>query len=226
MAGNGREDETRERLIEAAGEIFSSKGYQAATVREITKAAKANLAAIHYHFGSKDRLYQAVLEHAHREAARRFPPDPGLPAGTDPAVRLYAFVRASLLRLEDKQHHAWLGRLMAREMAEPSSNLAVVVDRCLAPTDRVLREIVGELLGPEADPLTVACHCRSIVGQCRHFVLDAPLISRLYPDCDPGQGGVTAVALHIVRFSLAALGHPEARTFVPPLSESVRGDVS
>ncbi|HCR12161.1 MAG TPA: DUF1956 domain-containing protein, partial [Desulfovibrio sp.] len=55
MTGNGREDETRRRLLDAAGEIFSSKGYQAATVREITKLAKANLAAIHYHFGSKDR---------------------------------------------------------------------------------------------------------------------------------------------------------------------------
>lgn len=226
MAGNGREDETRMRLIEAAGEIFSCKGYQAATVREITKAAKANLAAIHYHFGSKDRLYQAVLEHAHREAGRRFPPELGLPPDADAKTRLFAYVRALLLRLEDKSRHAWLNRLMAREMAEPSQNLTVVVERCLAPASVSLRAIVAELLGPEADALTVARHCQSIVGQCRHFVLDGPVLARLYPDCDPSQGGVDDVALHIVRFSLAGLGCADAREFDPPMLEPVCGDAS
>lgn len=226
MTGNSREDETRMRLLDAAGEVFSSKGYQAATVREITKLAKANLAAIHYHFGSKDRLYQAVLEHAHREAGRRFPPDLGLLPGADAKARLYAYVRALLLRLEDKGRHAWLSRLMAREMAEPSQNLTLVVERCLSPASQVLRSIVAELLGPDADPLAVARHSQSIVGQCRHFVMDRPMLSRLYPDCDPGQGGVDAVALHIVRFSLAALGCADGRDYQPPNLASESGDAS
>ncbi|MEA4854975.1 CerR family C-terminal domain-containing protein [Solidesulfovibrio sp.] len=224
MTGNGREDETRVRLLDAAGEIFSCKGYQAATVREITKVAKANLAAIHYHFGSKDRLYQAVLEHAHREACRRFPPDMGLPPGADAKARLYAYVRALLLRLRDKSRHAWLNRLMAREMAEPSPNLSLVVERCLAPSSAVLRDIVAELLGPGAEPVAVARHAQSVVGQCRHFVLDGPVLERLYPDCDPRQGGVEEIARHIVRFSLAAFGCPGARDFVPPILEPVCGD--
>ncbi|WP_428566385.1 MAG: CerR family C-terminal domain-containing protein [Solidesulfovibrio sp. DCME] len=225
MTGNGREDETRVRLLEAAGEIFSCKGYQAATVREITKLAKANLAAIHYHFGSKDRLYQAVLEHAHREASRRFPPDLGLAPGADAKARLYAYVRALLLRLREKSRHNWLSRLMAREMAEPSPNLSLVVERCLAPASTVLRAIVAELLGPGATPLAVARHAQSVVGQCRHFVLDGPLLARLYPDCDPCQGGVDDIALHVVRFSLAALGCPDARDFVPPIFDPVCGEV-
>ena len=106
MTNSGREDETRARLLDAAGEIFSCKGFHAATVREITKTARANVAAIHYHFGSKDRLYQGVLEYAHREAGRRFPPDLGLLPGADAKARLYAYVRALLLRLEDKGRHA------------------------------------------------------------------------------------------------------------------------
>ncbi len=224
MAGNGREDETRMRLLEAAGEIFSCKGYQAATVREITRSARANLAAVHYHFGSKDRLYQAVLEQAHREASRRFPPDLGLPPGSDTRARLYAYVRALLLRLEDKSRHAWLTRLMAREMAEPSPNLTLVVERCLAPASAVLRSIVADLLGPGAQPLEVARFSQSIVGQCRHFVLDRQVLSRLHPDCDPCQGGVEAVALHVVRFSLAALGCADARDYVPPILASECGD--
>ncbi len=220
MAGNGREDETRTRLLEAAGEIFSCKGYQAATVREITKLARANLAAIHYHFGSKDRLYQAVLEHAYREANRLYPPDMGLSPDADVRTRLYAYVRSLLLRLTDQGRHAWLTRLMAREMADPSANLAQVVERCLAPANATLHAIVAELLGPAGDDaLTVARVAQSIVGQCRHFILDAPVLSRLYPDSDPGQGGVDALALHVTRFSLAALGCSDARDFAPPRLE-------
>ncbi|MFU2208806.1 CerR family C-terminal domain-containing protein [Solidesulfovibrio sp. C21] len=224
MTGNGREDETRRRLLDAAGEIFSCKGYQAATVREITKLAKANLAAIHYHFGSKDRLYQAVLEHAHREAGRRYPPDLGLVGDAPPEVRLYAYIRALLLRLEDKGRHSWLMRLMAREMAEPSPNLTTVVERCLAPANAVLRDIVAALLGGDPNPLTVARFAQSIVGQCRHFVLDQPILERLYPDCDPSQDGVDALALHITRFSLAAMGFPDAMHFPQPTLEPLCGD--
>lgn len=224
MASNGREDETRMRLIEAAGEIFSCKGFQAATVREITKLAQANLAAIHYHFGSKDRLYLAVLEHAHAAANRKYPPDLGLSGDAPAPVRLYAYVRALLLRLADKSRHAWLFRLMAREMAEPSAHLGVVVERSLAPANAVLRGIVAELLGPDAPPLDVARCAQSIVGQCRHFSLDRPVLTRLYPDCDPGQGGVDAVALHVTRFSLAALGRREAWDFTPPKLEPPVGD--
>jgi TetR/AcrR family transcriptional regulator, regulator of cefoperazone and chloramphenicol sensitivity len=224
MTTSGREDETRMRLLEAAGEIFSSKGFRAATVREITRLAQANLAAIHYHFGSKERLYQAVLEHAHREANRRYPPDLGLRGDASPEDRLYAYVRALLLRLADKGRYAWLYRLMAREMAEPSANLAGVVDRCLAPANSVLRGIVAELLGPGAEPLAVARCAQSVVGQCRHFSLDRPVLTRLYADCDPGQGGVDAVALHVTRFSLAAMSRYQSLDVVLPTLEPISGE--
>lgn len=226
MTSNGREDETRMRLLDAAGEIFSCKGFHAATVREITKVAKANVAAIHYHFGSKDRLYQAVLEHAHLEALRRYPPDLGLAGDASAETRLFAYVRALLLRLADKGRHAWLFRLMAREMADPSPQLAAVVERCLAPANAVLRSIVAELLGPGADALTVARCAQSVVGQCRHFSIDRPVLARLYPGCDPGQGGIDAVAGHVTRFSLAALAQYGACAFTPPRLEPLAGEFS
>jgi AcrR family transcriptional regulator len=217
MTSNGREDETRQRLLAAAGEIFSCKGFEAATVREITRLAKVNLAAIHYHFGSKERLYQAVLEYAHREANRRFPPDLGLPEGeTAPETRLYAYVRALFLRLFDKGRHVWLHRLMAREMAEPSSNLPGLIERCLAPANAVLRDIVAQILGPEASPVLIARCAQSVVGQCRHLALDRPVLASLYPDCDPETDDVEALAAHVTRFSLAAMRGLAAEPWAVP----------
>lgn len=56
--------ETRDRLLSAGLEVFSSRGYAGATVREICDAAGCNLASINYYFGDKAGCYQAVREYA------------------------------------------------------------------------------------------------------------------------------------------------------------------
>ena len=52
---------TRESLLDAAESLFSDRGIQAASLRAITEQAGANLAAVHYHFGSKQGLVRAVF---------------------------------------------------------------------------------------------------------------------------------------------------------------------
>jgi Transcriptional regulator len=56
------EKDTRAKLIETAAPLFARKGFAAVSVRELAQAAGANVAAISYHFGSKEGLYQSVLE--------------------------------------------------------------------------------------------------------------------------------------------------------------------
>ncbi|MEW6428314.1 MAG: TetR/AcrR family transcriptional regulator [Thermodesulfobacteriota bacterium] len=53
--------ETRQQLLDAAEELFAQQGYQATSLRQITGRAGANLAAVNYHFGSKEALIEAVL---------------------------------------------------------------------------------------------------------------------------------------------------------------------
>ena len=55
-------DETRLRLVEAAEKLFADLGVEGASLRQITRAARTNVAAIHYHFGSKGALLRAVLD--------------------------------------------------------------------------------------------------------------------------------------------------------------------
>ena len=56
MNGKDKTPETRERLLEAAGEVFAERGFREATVRGICKRANANNAAVNYHFGEKEEL--------------------------------------------------------------------------------------------------------------------------------------------------------------------------
>jgi AcrR family transcriptional regulator len=63
MSNSGRYgDETRRKLIAAGLDVFGRYGFETATTRMLAKAAGVNLAAIPYHFGGKEGLYQAVVE--------------------------------------------------------------------------------------------------------------------------------------------------------------------
>ncbi len=55
------ESDTRLRILDAAEALFTAQGLEATTLRQITTVAKANLAAVSYHFGSKDGLVEAVF---------------------------------------------------------------------------------------------------------------------------------------------------------------------
>ena len=60
------QDPTKVRLIEAAGEEFAGKGFDATRIRTICDRAGANMAAVNYHFGDKEQLYVETVLDAHR----------------------------------------------------------------------------------------------------------------------------------------------------------------
>src|SRR3954471_18159658 len=60
---------TREQLLETAGQVFSEKGYDGATGKEICERCGANAAAVVYHFGGMENLYRAVLQEARNRIA-------------------------------------------------------------------------------------------------------------------------------------------------------------
>ena len=52
---------TKDKILDAAEALFMEHGFEATSLRSITTAAAVNLAAVNYHFGSKEELFQAVL---------------------------------------------------------------------------------------------------------------------------------------------------------------------
>jgi len=54
--------ETRDRVLKAAERLFAERGFKKVTVRDICRAARANVAAVNYHFGDKQGLYREVLQ--------------------------------------------------------------------------------------------------------------------------------------------------------------------
>lgn len=63
--------ETVERILDAAEQLFARYGFAETSLRQITTKAKVNLAAVNYHFGSKQSLIQAVLMRVLNPVAHR-----------------------------------------------------------------------------------------------------------------------------------------------------------
>ena len=69
-----KSDTTRDRIVLQAGPIFASKGFRAATVREICDKADVNLASINYYFGDKQKLYFETVVRAREMRVEQVPP--------------------------------------------------------------------------------------------------------------------------------------------------------
>ncbi len=122
------QQETRKRLMDIAGEVFAEHGFRNATVRDICQRAGANVASVNYHFGDKEKLYAEVIRDAHLCASKKYPVDMGLSPKAKGPERLHAFVRSFLFKIFDEGRPAWHGKLIAREIAEPTPALEGMVD--------------------------------------------------------------------------------------------------
>jgi AcrR family transcriptional regulator len=201
-----KHDDTRRRLLEAAGEVFADKGYRAATIREICRRAKANVAAVNYYFGDKQGLYVAVVGYAHGKEDGI--PLPELPRETPPEEKLRGFIEQVLSTHFEEKGPPWRARLMIREMAEPTEACAALVDAFVRPRAELLHEILGELLPPETSEADRHLIAFSIVGQCLFHRARNPVAEMLSNGLSR-QFDVKRLADHITRFTLAALGRAE-----------------
>src|SRR3954469_23843081 len=114
------QDTTRDRLLEAAGEEFAEKGFDAARVRTICERAGANIAAVNYHFGDKEQLYVQTILDAH-QCGFAAEEEGGGDAG-GPAEQLRGFIHHFLSRvLAINDPEDWRHRLLLREMLHPTS---------------------------------------------------------------------------------------------------------
>lgn len=198
-------DSTRDRLLEAAGEVFAAHGFRDATIRDICARAGANLAAVNYHFGGKERLYAEVLKYADDRSMRGHP----LVAGFEhlsAETQLGAFVRQFMQRIFDPTRPGWPERVMAREMIDPTPALVELAEKNIKPRAQMLQRIVRRLIGESATDRDVQMCAASIVGQCLLYHKSKELMGHLMPDLPLKDGeNIDVLSAHITRFSLAAM---------------------
>jgi AcrR family transcriptional regulator len=218
-----REDtaRTRAKLLAAAGEIFAEKGFRDATVAEICLKAGTNVAAVNYHFGSKETLYREAWRHAFAQSVAAHPPDRGVAADAPPEERLRGQVAALLDRITDENNREF--RIIQREFTNPTGLLAEVMREEIHPLQQRTEKLVRELLGQRVTEQEVRFCEVGIISQCINPIVVRNRFKKGDETNDGPRGivDIAAYARHVVSFSLAGIAAVRAAAEALPKDRKV-----
>lgn len=177
--GYARGDETRQRIIEAALELFGERGFAGASTREIAAMAGVNAPALQYYFENKEGLYRACVETIAEHGWQVFAPAVGHARAmldTDASVDVLIDAFVGLLRaLSDRMFTApkTMNQRMffAREQGgqEPASASEILMTRMRKPLNDVSAELIGRISGRPADDPVTRLRALSLFGQITVF---------------------------------------------------------
>ncbi len=200
--------ETRRKLLDAAGVLFAENGYHSTKTSDICAAAGANVAALHYHFGSKEKMYVAAWRHEFEKSIAKYPPDGGVPSAAPVAERLRGHTLALVRRSMDLESRDF--DIARREMSHHTGLLSHVITDAMEPLRKMHVELIRAILGPEAAEQDVQLCAMSVHAQCVGSLMHARerrLAANDIPKPLPPVPRFNAEVLtdHIVRFSMAGL---------------------
>lgn len=202
MTVDDRERETRQRLIESATRLFAERGFAKVPVREICRAAGANVAAVNYHFGGKTGLYQEIVQSAIRTMHGTTQEIEKLGEGRPPEEQLRIFVRVFLTRVVQARD-GWIHRFMAHELNDPTPALDMVIKQVIKPRMAYLGSVIAALIGCRSTDPRVAHAVMSVQAQC--LVLLNDKIAARFQQFQMTPKRLEQVAEHITTFSLAGI---------------------
>jgi TetR/AcrR family transcriptional regulator, regulator of cefoperazone and chloramphenicol sensitivity len=177
--GYARGDETRQRIIDAAIELFGDHGFEGASTRDIATRAGVNAPALQYYFENKEGLYRACAEYIADEAWVNFEPvvlhatevlrsDSSISALIDAFVRIQEAIADRML-IKGCMPNQRL--FFAREQAgqEPSIASEVLMRRIRQPLNDVCANLIARITGTQADDQVTLIRMLTLHGQLLMF---------------------------------------------------------
>ena len=203
---------TRTRLLRSAEELFGARGFKKVTVRDICSDARANVAAVNYHFGDKLGLYREVLQSAiaAMRASNGKARSGGLGRPPDEQLRIY--LRLFLNRVLSPES-ASIHRLISREISDPTPAIDALVEEGVRPRIEYLSSVIARIMECDAKDRRVLRCVGSLQAQVLTYLRN-PIAERLGFAFKPTKANIEELADHIATFSLAgirAVGRVEKR---------------
>ena len=198
--------DTSTRLLAVAREVFSEHGFQGATIREICRRAEVNLAAVNYHFSSKEALFVASLDFEPLNAICH-----NVSNEVCAKARLQCFIKDFITQLMDEKCSQQC-QLMMSELVKPTVALDMIVQEVIAPIHHHVSQLVRDAVGVKVSAADLRRSVFSIMGQCLFYRHSFAVIQRLHPKLRYDTKEIAATAQHITEFSLAGLAQVATRS--------------
>ncbi|MDF3983381.1 TetR/AcrR family transcriptional regulator [Luteibacter sp. PPL201] len=203
-----RERTTKERILGAAEALFATHGFAGASLRQVTAAARVNLAAVNYHFGSKDKLIEEVFRRRLDELNTRRLTALGKvtgAAGTTLEDVLDAYIRPALDLSRTDGGGAAFVRVLARAYAEHNETLRRFLSENYG---HVLRQFATEFarLLPGLGKEEIYWRLDIVTGALTYAMADFGVIQRKVDVTERDHR--EAAADHLIRFAAAGMRDP------------------
>ncbi|MEW5836804.1 MAG: TetR family transcriptional regulator [Lysobacterales bacterium 13-68-4] len=198
---------TKERILTAAEALFAQRGFDGASLRQLTAAAGVNLAAVNYHFGSKEKLVEQVfkrrLDALNQHRLAELAKVAGKP-GTKLEDVLAAYIRPAL-ELSHEGNGSLFMRVLARAFAEHDDTLRQFLSENYG---HVMKQFTAEFarLLPHLDKAELYWRIDLVTGALTHAMSGFGMIQR--KDNVTEQQHREQTAAHLIRFAAAGLSHP------------------
>lgn len=175
------EKDSREKLIEAATPLFAQKGFAAVSIRELATAAGINSALISYHFGGKEGLYAAVLEHQFSRIGRIL--EKVMEARLQPLERVEMYARLLAATHKEKP---FLLRFAQSELVNPTGCFEVIIKKYISQVFQFLYLTIMEGIGQGKfrKDLNPVYSVMTLAGMLNFYFIAKPLARSILPDID------------------------------------------
>jgi AcrR family transcriptional regulator len=174
---------TRQRLLEAAGQVFATKGFEAGTAKEICLVAGTNTAAVNYYFGGINNLYMAVVIEARRRLINHEEMMAILSSKADAWSKLEAAFGLIVRAATGPISASWMIRVIGREFVAPPFSFDEQRRNETVARMNIVRSFVGEIMGLPPDDPAVARGCIFLLAPCWILLLaDRSVLKLVLPD--------------------------------------------
>ena len=196
---------TRGRLLEAAGIVFSDKGFEGATAKEICDLAGTNTAAVNYYFGGKEQLYFEVVREAHGRLVNFGMLKVLAENSRVSRKNLEKFFIRILHEILDNSPHSWAQKIIMREMTSRTEVFAELLEAQIRPTERLFRSVVARFMDLPMDHEAVIRGTLCMVTQFLFILQNREVVELVSPELDLKGDGIDRMARHMWRFTTAGL---------------------
>jgi AcrR family transcriptional regulator len=200
---------TKERILSAAEELFARHGFAGASLRQVTAAANVNLAAVNYHFGSKDNLINELFRRRLDElTARRLDMLAQVESSPKPTLDavLEAFVLPALNLAGDRLGGASFMRVLARAYAEHDQTLRKFLSDNYGHVLKRFAEAIRPMV-PEIGKEALYWRLDFVSGALTYAMSDFGAVKR--PSGRPDEEHRRLAAKQFIRFAVSGLRAPD-----------------
>lgn len=166
-----RSDQTRDKILHAAAELFARDGFRATGIRAICEAAGTNVAAVNYYFHSKENLYIEVfhlLLDGFKEPFQSIPNDIHDDASWRTALNRWVKL-ALRISTSEKPPERWISQLMAYERIHPTAALPILLKELFEPFRSSIESVLRMGMPPDTPELDLHLATLSLTTQCMAY---------------------------------------------------------